>query len=38
MIEYQHSILESKLYLGSDYSLGQTNQQNSKKRIVMQIA
>lgn len=31
MIEYQHSILESILFLGSDYSLVQTNQQNSKR-------
>jgi hypothetical protein len=31
MIEYQHFILASKLYLGSDFSLRQTNQQNSKE-------
>ena len=31
MIEYQDSILESKLFIGSDYSLEQTNQQNSKR-------
>jgi hypothetical protein len=31
MIEYQDSILESKLLIGSDYSLVQTNQQNSKR-------
>lgn len=34
MVEYQDSILESKLFSGSDYSLVQTNQ----KRIVIQIA
>ena len=31
IIEYQDSILESKLFIGSDYSLEQTNQQNSKR-------
>jgi len=31
MIEYQDSILESKFFSGSDYSLVQTNQQNSKR-------
>ncbi len=34
MIEYQDSILESKLFSGSDYPLVQTNQ----KRLVIQIA
>lgn len=31
MIKFQDSILESKLFSGSDYSLVQTNQQNAKR-------
>ena len=31
MIEYQDSILESKFFSESDYSLVQTNQQNPKR-------
>jgi hypothetical protein len=38
MIKHQDSILESKLFSGSDYSLVQTNQQKRQKRIVVQIA